>query len=66
MLERVPVDTMTFQNALGHDYLSEATNVSVSVTEAPANDPPGFPAVVALYSDMYGEKSSGLPRRKTR
>ncbi len=24
MLERVPVDTMTFQNALGHDYLSEA------------------------------------------
>ena len=24
LLERVPVDTMTFQNALGHDYLSEA------------------------------------------
>ena len=24
LLERVPVDTMTFQNILGHDYLSEA------------------------------------------
>ena len=24
LIERVPVDTMTFQNALGHDYLSEA------------------------------------------
>ena len=48
LLERVPVDTMTFQNALGHDYLSEATNVSVSVTEAPTNDPPGFPAVAYM------------------
>ena len=24
LLERVPVDTMTFQNALGHDYIGEA------------------------------------------
>lgn len=54
LLERVPVDTMIFQNALGHDYLSEAKNVNVSVTELPSDFPPGFPSVAYVNIVSYG------------
>lgn len=34
LLERVPVDTMTFQNTLGHDYLSEAIPVTATFSSS--------------------------------
>ena len=49
LLERVPVDTMIFQNALGHDYLSEATNISPTATNYPRPVDPDAPATTFQF-----------------
>lgn len=49
LLERIPVDTMIFQNALGHDYLSEATNISPTATNYPRPVAPDAPATTFQF-----------------
>lgn len=56
LLERVPVDTMTFQNALGHDYLSEA------VYTTPTENIPNVAYSFALWlgtGDYFTPTSAG-------
>lgn len=49
LLERVPVDTMTFQNALGHDYVSSAINITPTATNYPRPVDPDAPATTFQF-----------------
>lgn len=49
LLERVPVDTMTFQNSLGHNYVDSAINIIPQAVNYPLPVDPDTPAATFQF-----------------
>lgn len=49
LLERIPVDTLTFQNPLGHDYLSGAVSIIPDAVNYPRPVDPDAPATTFQF-----------------